>query len=78
MKMMTTNSEEKMLEKITEKCRIVEENHGIGRAWDYLIDIIYDIDDTHSLEFFNKLWNLEEKYKEKTIEAHIEKSLSDN
>lgn len=73
-----TNSEERMLERIVEKCQIVEENYGMEKAWDYLIDIIYDMNDTHSTEFFNKLWGLEEKYKEKTIEAHIEETLSDN
>lgn len=65
-----TNIEEKMIERIAEKCQIVEKNHGIGRAWDYLIDIIYNMKATHSTEFFNKLWDLEEKYKEKFVEEN--------
>ena len=64
-----TNSEEKMLERIVEKCQIVEENHGMEKAWDYLIDIIYDMNDAHTTEFFNKLWDLEDKYKKKAIET---------
>ena len=72
-----TNSEEKMLERIVEKCQIVEENCGMEKAWDYLIDIIYDMSATHTTEFFNKLWDLEEKYREKIIKAHIEETLSD-
>lgn len=74
-----TNSEEKMLERIVEKCQMLEENYGIEKAWDYLIDTIYDIDDndTHSTEFFNKLWRLDEKYEKKIIKAHIEETLSD-
>ena len=72
-----SNSEEKMLERIVEKCQILEENYGMEKAWDYLIDIVYDINDIHSTEFFNKLWGLEEKYKEIIIKAHIEEIFND-
>ena len=72
-----TNSEEKMLERIVEKCQIVEENCGMENAWDYLIDTIYDINEIHSTEFFNKLWGLEEKYREKIIKEHIDETLND-
>lgn len=72
-----TNSEEKMLERIVEKCQILEENYGMEKAWDYLIDIVYDINDIHSIEFFNKLWKLEEKYKEEIIKAQIEETFND-
>lgn len=72
-----SNSEEKMLERIVEKCQILEENYGMEKAWDYLIDIVYDINDIHSTEFFNKLWSLEEKYKEIIIKAHIEEIFND-
>ena len=72
-----TNSEEKMLERIIEKCQILEENYGMEKAWDYLIDIVYDINDIYSTEFFNKLWGLEEKYKEIIIKAHIEEIFND-
>ena len=72
-----TNSEEKMLERIVEKCQMLEEKYGMEKAWDYLIDIVYDINDIHSIEFFNKLWKLEEKYKEIIIKADIEEIFND-
>lgn len=65
-----TNIEEKMLKRIVEKCQMIEENCGIEKAWDYLIDIIYNMSATHTTEFFNKLWDLDEKYKENFVEEN--------
>lgn len=75
-----TNSEVKMLEVIVEECQTIEKNCGMERAWDYLIDLIYDMDiedDTHTLEFWRKLWDLDDEYKEKIVKAHIEETLND-
>ena len=72
-----TNSEEKMLERIVEKCQILEENYDMEKVLDYLIDTIYDINDIHSIEFFNKLWSLEEKFYKKILKAHIDETLND-
>ena len=60
-----TNSEEKMLERIVEKCQILEENYDMEKVLDYLIYTIYDINDIHSIEYYDKLWDLEEKYYKK-------------
>lgn len=63
-------SELKIYEGIVEKCRNIEKKEGVENAWDYLIDTIYDISNSYSTEFFNKLWKLDEEYKEKFVEEN--------